>query len=225
VQHQPRTRAQLAQYLDHSLLVPEATDEDVVALCAVAAAERVATACVLPPAVGVSADLLRGTGVGVSSVIGFPSGSHRTVVKVLEIEVAVADGATELDVVINLGNVHGGDWHAVRHELQVLRYAARHTPIKLACETGTLIAEQIKTLCLLAVDEGIDMVKTSTGFHAHGGATVSVVKLMADLVGQSAGVKASGGVDNTAEALAMIEAGATRIGCSATIPILDGMPA
>lgn len=218
-------RRDLACYLDHSLLKPEATYDDIVELCQVAAAEHVATVCVSSSWVGLAATELAGTDVGVSAVVGFPSGAHRVDVKVAELTAAIADGATELDVVLNLGNVHSGDWVAVQRELDTLRTAAGATPIKLILEVGTLEDEQVVELCRLAVGAGIATVKTSTGFHPTGGATVERVRLMAATVGPAAGVKAAGGIRTCADALAMIDAGATRIGCSATVAILDGLSA
>lgn len=221
----PTTRAELAGFLDHSLLAPEATAEQVTALCEVAAAEHVASVCVSPTFVALAAKRLAGTGVGVSAVIGFPSGAHAANVKATEITGACADGATELDVVVNLGPVHDHNWGALRLELSVIRKAAGETPIKLIIESATLTNEQIAAVCELALVEHIDTIKTSTGFHPAGGATVNAVELIADLVsGYGVGVKAAGGIRTTADALAMIEAGATRIGCSATVTILDGMP-
>jgi deoxyribose-phosphate aldolase len=215
-----RDRAALAALVDHTLLRPEATADDVAALCAEAIELAVAAVCVSPsrlpvPDVG---------SIGVAAVIGFPSGAHRPGVKVLEAATAVQAGATELDVVIDLGAAKAGRWDDVRAELVVVRGAAPSPVLlKVIVESAALSDAELDAACRAAVDAGADFVKTSTGFHPAGGATVEAVRRMRAIVGPDIGVKASGGIRDAATALAMVEAGANRLGCSATRAILDGL--
>lgn len=215
-------RATLAARIDHTLLRPEATPDEVAALCAEAVELGVAAVCVSPSLLPVP-DL--GGAVAVAAVIGFPSGAHQPAVKAHEALVAVEAGASELDVVIDLGLVKAGAWRQVVDDLAGVR-ATAPAPVllKVILESAVLTDDELVAACRAAVDAGADMVKTSTGFHPAGGATVAAVARMAATVGPSVGVKASGGIRDTATALAMLEAGATRLGCSATRAILDGMP-
>ncbi|MGE0795279.1 MAG: deoxyribose-phosphate aldolase [Acidimicrobiia bacterium] len=169
------------------------------------------------PAVGGAGRLV------VASVVGFPSGAHPTEVKVAEARRAVADGAAELDVVIDLGAAAAGDWAAVEAELDAVRRAAPHAVLKVIVESALWTRGQLVAACAAAEAAGADMVKTSTGFHPAGGADVEAVATMAAAVGGRLGVKASGGIRDAATALAMVDAGATRLGCSATRAILDGL--
>ena len=164
-------------------------------------------------------------GISVATVIGFPSGAHQPAVKAHEAEVAVDAGADELDMVVNLGLVVAGAWLAVEDDIAAVR-AATPDPVllKVILETGALTDDQIVEACRAAERAGADYVKTSTGFHPSGGATVEAVALMARVVGGRLGVKASGGIRDAATALAMVDAGATRLGCSASRAILDGLP-
>lgn len=215
-----RDRARLAALVDHTLLRPEATDAEVAALCAEAVELGVAAVCVSPsrlPVPDVGA-------IAVAAVIGFPSGAHRSGVKVLEAATAVQAGATELDVVMDLGAAKAGRWSDVRADLEVVRGAApAPVLLKVILETALLDDAELEAACRAAVDAGADLVKTSTGFHPAGGATVAAVRRMRELVGPDVGVKASGGIRDAATALAMVDAGATRLGCSATRAILDGL--
>ena len=216
-------RKELAAYLDHSLLDVRATAEEVADLCDVALREQVAAVCVSPNRVAFTHNILKDTNISVASVCGFPSGLHKVAVKTKEIELALLEGADEIDVVVNLANVFDQKWDLVSRELKEIRLASENKIVKLILEVAVLNEKQIVSLCRCAVDEGIDIVKTSTGMHAAGGATVDSVKLMAETVTGEAGVKAAGGIRTTEVALAMIAAGATRIGCSATLTILDGL--
>jgi deoxyribose-phosphate aldolase len=212
-------RATLASYIDHTLLAPEATADDVVALCEEATELGVAAVCVSPSHLPITEGL--GVGLGIATVIGFPSGAHQPAVKAHEAEVAVDAGATELDVVVNLGLVKAGEWLAVEDDIAAVR-AASTVVLKVILETACLTSDEVVESARVAEVAGADYVKTSTGFHPAGGASVEVVRLLHDTVGGRLGVKASGGIRDRATALAMLEAGATRLGCSATRAILDG---
>ena len=216
-------RTTLASMLDHTLLAPEATPERVDALCAEALALGVVAVCVSPNQVSRAVAALGGAPTAVASVIGFPSGAHRAEAKAHEAGLAVVDGATELDMVVPLGAVLAGDWSEVAAHVAAVRDAAAGAVLKVIVESALLDAEQLATVCRTSVDAGGDYVKTSTGFHPAGGATLEAVRTMRAAVGPDVGVKASGGIRDAATALAMIEAGATRIGCSASAAILDGL--
>lgn len=215
-------RLTLASFLDHTLLRPEATAADVAALCREGTELGVAAVCVSPSRLPIPGDLV-GSGIAVAAVCGFPSGAHHAAIKAAEARRAVVDGATEIDVVIDLGAATAGDWTAVERDVQEVRdLVPGRVLLKAILETAVLDDAGIVAACKAAEDGGADFVKTSTGFHPAGGATVEAVRLMAETVGGRLGVKASGGIRDTATALAMIEAGATRIGCSASRAILDG---
>lgn len=215
-------RATLAALIDHTLLKPEATTDEVVALCEEATNLRVAAVCVSPSHLPITEGL--GLGIGIVTVIGFPSGAHQPTVKAHEAEVAVAAGATELDMVVNLGLVKAGEWLAVGDDIGAVR-AAVPAPalLKVILETAALTDDEIVEACRVADGAGADFAKTSTGFHPSGGASVAAVALMAATVGGRLGVKASGGIRDAATAVAMVDAGATRLGCSASRAILDGL--
>lgn len=220
----PVDRTAVARMIDHTLLAPEATVERVLALCAEARELQVGAVCVSPNQVSVAASALRGSGVGVASVVGFPSGAHRAEFKAAEAAAAVADGAGELDMVVPLGAVVAGEWDLVAaHVAAVRAAAAAPVVLKVIVESAALDDAQLDRVCATAVGEGADYVKTSTGFHPAGGASVDAVRRMRAAVGWDVGVKASGGIRDAATALSMIEAGATRIGASASAAILDGV--
>ncbi len=212
-------RATLAACIDHTLLAPEATADDVVALCEEATDLGVAAVCVSPSHLPITHGL--GFGIGIATVIGFPSGAHQPAVKAHEAEVAVDAGATELDVVVNLGLVKAGEWLAVEDDVAAVR-AASPVLLKVILETACLTREEIVEAARAVEAAGADYVKTSTGFHPAGGASLEAVTLLRDAVGDRLGVKASGGIRDRATAEAMLGAGATRLGCSATRAILDG---
>jgi deoxyribose-phosphate aldolase len=215
-------RPTLAAMLDHTLLKPEATADDVVALCEEATDLGVAAVCVSPSMLPITSGL--GVGIDVCTVIGFPSGAHQPAVKAHEAEVAVDAGATELDMVVNLGLVKAGEWLAVQDDVAAVRQASAGAALlKVIIESAALSDDEIVAACQAAEAAGADYVKTSTGFHPTGGASVEAVRLMARTVEGRLGVKASGGIRDAATALAMVEAGATRIGCSASRAILDGL--
>ncbi len=210
--------------IDHTLLAPEATEERVRSLCAEAVELAVGAVCVSPNQVATAVSALDGSGIPVASVIGFPSGAHRAAVKAAEAVGAVDDGALELDMVVPLGAVLEAGWEEVHAHIAAVR-AAAPAPIllKVIIESALLSDDHIDRVCATAVDAGADYVKTSTGFHPAGGASVEAVQRMRRAVGAEIGVKASGGIRDAATALAMIEAGATRIGASASAAILDGV--
>ena len=215
-------RPTLAAMLDHTLLKPEATVDDVVALCEEATDLGVAAVCVSPSMLPITEGL--GVGIDVCTVIGFPSGAHQPAVKAHETEVAIDAGATEVDMVVNLGLAVAGEWAAFEDDIGAVRAASEgRALLKVIIESAALTDEQIVAACRAAESAGADYVKTSTGFHPTGGASVAAVRLMAQTVGDRLGVKASGGIRDAATALAMVEAGATRIGCSASRAILDGL--
>ena len=214
-------RPTLAAMIDHTLLKPEATTADVIALCEEATDLGVAAVCVSPSHLPIHEGL--GVGIDVATVIGFPSGAHQPAVKAHEAEVAVDAGATELDMVVNLGLVKAGEWFAVGDDIAAVRASSSDTLLKVILETAALTDDEIVEACRVAEGAGADYVKTSTGFHPTGGASVAAVRLMAATGGGRRGIKASGGIRDAATALAMVEAGATRIGCSASRAILDGL--
>ncbi|GAB7193095.1 deoxyribose-phosphate aldolase [Kineococcus sp. NUM-3379] len=212
------TRADVARLVDHTLLRPDASAADVAALCEEARDLGVLAVCVSPSMLPVD-----GTGLVVATVCGFPSGKHTSVVKAAEAAEAVAAGAQEVDVVIDVAAALAGDFEAVRRDVLAVR-AAVPAPgvLKVIVESAALTDEAIVGACRAAEDAGADFVKTSTGFSPAGGASVHAVSLMAATVGGRLGVKASGGIRTAQQARAMIEAGATRLGLSGTRAVLDG---
>jgi deoxyribose-phosphate aldolase len=215
----PVTSAALAALVDHTILRPEATRPEVLAAADEAAELGCATVCVSPVHLP-----LGDRGVSVGTVVGFPSGAHSTAAKAAEAELAAGAGADELDVVVHLGSVKAGAWDAVVADLASVR-AVVPPPlvVKAILESAALTEDELVQACRCAEQAGCDYVKTSTGFSSAGGATVAAVRTMHATVGGRLGVKASGGVRTTAQALALIEAGATRIGTSATRALLAGL--
>ncbi len=223
------TRAQLAAVVDHTLLKPEATPTDVAALVAEAAELGVYAVCVSPSMVPFAIEAIEaGAGrVRVAAVAGFPSGKHLAAVKAHEAAAAVAAGAIEIDMVIDVGAALAGDLRAVGSDIEAVRAATAGAVLKVIVESAVLLDQAdghtLADVCRVAAVAGADFVKTSTGFHPAGGASVRAVALMADTVGGRLGVKASGGIRSTADALAMLDAGATRLGLSGTRAVLDGL--
>ena len=222
------TRGQLAALVDHTLLKPEATPTDVAALVAEAAELGVYAVCVSPSMVPVAVEAGAGL-VRVAAVAGFPSGKHLSAVKAREAAAAIASGATEIDMVIDVGAALAGDLAAVRSDIEAVRVATAGTVLKVIVESAVLLDQAdgrtLADVCRVAEVAGADFVKTSTGFHPAGGASVRAVASMAETVGGRLGVKASGGIRSTADALAMLDAGATRLGLSGTRAVLDGLNA
>jgi deoxyribose-phosphate aldolase len=214
---------ELAKMIDHTLLKPDATEEQIRKLCDEAGSYEFASVCVNPCHVVLCADLLRETPVQVCTVIGFPLGANTTAVKVAESRQALADGATELDMVLNVGMLKSGKTPEVKQEIAavVAEAKAGKAITKIIIETALLTGEEKVLACRLAVEAGADFVKASTGF-AKGGATTADVALMRRTVGTAAGVKASGGIRSYEDAIAMIRSGATRIGTSSGVAIVTG---
>lgn len=215
------SRRELAAMIDHTLLKPEATADDVAALCDEARKLKVCAVCISPTMVALAAARLRGSQLKVAAVIGFPSGAHRSEVKADEAARAGGDGAHEADMVINLGLALAGEWDRVRADIAAVREALTDGQIlKVILETAVLTHDQIATACREAEAAGADFVKSSTGFHPAGGATVEAIRIMAATVGGRLGVKAAGGIRDARTALALIDAGATRLGLSSTAAVL-----
>ncbi|MEO5764499.1 MAG: deoxyribose-phosphate aldolase [Casimicrobiaceae bacterium] len=210
--------------LDHSVLKPESTEREIRAGAGLVREWRVGCYCVQPCWVRTSAQALAGSDAVVASVVGFPHGTGRLEIKSREAAHAVDDGAGEIDVVQNIGALRGGDAQYVARDLAAVVRAVPGIPVKVILETAVLTDAEIRLACRLARDAGAAFVKTSTGFHAAGGATAAAVRLMRAEVGAEFGVKASGGIRTLAETLAMIDAGATRIGTSASAEILAACP-
>lgn len=214
------SRAELAQYVDHTLLKPESTPADVEALIAEAAELGVFSVCVSPSMLPVSTP----AGVAVATVCGFPSGKHHSFVKAAEAALSIEQGADEVDMVIDIAAANEGRFDDVQSDIAAVRGAVPEGKIlKVIIESAALSDEAIVGACRAAEAAGADFVKTSTGFHPAGGASVHAVKLMAETVGGRLGVKASGGIRTADAALAMIDAGATRLGLSGTAAVLDGL--
>jgi deoxyribose-phosphate aldolase len=220
----PGTRVppDLARYIDHTLLKPEATYEQVEQLCAEAARHRFVSVCVNPFWVATCAKLLEGTDVKVCTVIGFPLGASHSAAKAFETRQAVADGAGEVDMVINVGALKSGYFDFVRADMAgVVAAAGPGIVTKAILETALLTDPEKVRACELAKEAGLDFVKTSTGFGP-GGATAGDVALMRQVVGPGMGVKASGGIRDRETALLMVRSGASRIGASASVKIVSG---
>jgi len=215
------TRAELASYIDHTFLKPEAGAQQIAQICAEAANAGFAAVCVAPRHVALAKELLDQAPPHVATVAGFPNGDTLSRVKADETKLAIDYGADEIDMVIAIGAARDGDWNYVRHDIAaVVKAAHGHAIIKVILENAYLSKEQIVQACLCAKDAGADYVKTSTGFAASG-ATVGDVRLMKQTVGSGMFVKAAGGIRDLQTALAMIEAGASRLGMSASLAILQ----
>jgi len=215
-------RATLARMIDHTLLKPEATPAEIERLCAEAAEHGFATVCVNPIYVALAANLLHGTPVAVCTVAGFPLGATPTPVKRFEALQVLDDGATEVDMVIPIGRLKAGQHDVVREDIYALAQLCHEQGalLKVILENALLTDDEKVSACRLAVEAGADFVKTSTGF-AGSGATVADVALMRRTVGPEIGVKAAEGIRTYADALAMIAAGANRLGTSASLKILE----
>ena len=210
--------ATLNRYIDHTLLRPDATAEDIEKLCAEAIEHQMFAVCINGCWVQHAWNYLADSDVSIATVVGFPLGASDSDSKRYETEAAVDNGAHEIDMVMNLGQFINGDHQYIIREIRDVIEAADDRRVKVIVETGHFSDEQITKACQLAVEAEAHFVKTSTGFGP-GGATVEHVRLMRETVGQSAGVKASGGIRDRETALAMIEAGATRIGTSCGVTI------
>ena len=212
--------AELAKYIDHTLLKPDATAAQIKKVCDEAKAYHFASVCVNPSRIKLVADELAGTDVAPCCVVGFPLGAIPAESKAAETAVAVRNGAKEIDMVINIGAAKDGDWAEVERDIAAVKAACGSVLLKVIIEARLLTDDEKVQACLAAKRAGADYVKTSTGF-SKSGATVADVALMRRTVGTEMGVKAAGGVHNRAEAEAMINAGASRIGASSGIAIVS----
>ena len=222
----PEFDSSIAALIDHTLLKPEATAADIRKVCAEARQYRFASVCVNPYWVCLVAGELAGSPVKVCSVVGFPLGASATEIKVAETAAAIRDGAQEIDMVLNIGELRGGNHDAVRGDIRAVVEAAHagSAIVKVILETALLNDEQKVAASLLAKEAGADFVKTSTGFGP-GGATAADVALMRRTVGPAMGVKASGGVRTLEDLRAMAAAGANRVGASASVKIVEATAA
>ena len=215
------SRRQLAKMIDHTLVKPIATREDIKNLCTEAEKNGFGCVCVNPIYVSLATKLLKETDVKVSSTVGFPLGVTLPEVKAFEACKAAENGAREIDMVINLGALKSGDYEAVKKDIETVM-AVKHShgdiTVKVIIETGLLTDKEKVLACKIAKEAGADFVKTSTGLV--GGATVKDVQLMRETVGKDMGVKAAGGIRTLRDALAMIQAGANRIGTSTAVAII-----
>lgn len=212
---------EINRYIDHTLLAADATKDRIIKLCNEAKEYKFASVCVNSCWVRLCADLLKGSGVEVCTVVGFPLGAMVTKAKAYEAECAVLDGADEVDMVINIGDLKDGDYKAVEDDIRAVKKACGDKLLKVIIECCLLTDEEKVKACELSEAAGADYVKTSTGF-SKGGATAEDVALMRKTVGERLGVKAAGGIRDRATAEKMIEAGASRLGCSAGIAIVKG---
>jgi len=210
-----------ASYIDHTLLKPEATEEQIKKLCEEAKEFDFASVCVNPTWVNIAAAELKDATSKVCTVIGFPLGACTSATKAFETKDAIANGANEIDMVINIGALKGGQYDLVESDIKAVVEAANGTLVKVILETCLLSEEEKVKACELSVAAGADFVKTSTGFST-GGATVEDVALMRKTVGSEIGVKASGGVRSLEDLEAMVAAGANRIGASSGVKIMKG---
>ena len=217
------TRDELARLLDHSVLKPEATEHDLRAGAEVVRAWRVGYYCVQPCWVRFAAGLLSGTDARIVSVVGFPHGCDHTDVKARAAAMAVADGAGEIDMVMGFGALRSRHARDVAADIAAVVRAVPAAPVKVILETAALTDDEKRLACRIACDAGAAFVKTSTGFHPSGGASVADVRLLRAAVGPGIGVKASGGIRDLADARAMLDAGASRIGTSASAEILAAL--
>lgn len=220
--HPQKVEQSLAGLIDHTLLKPDASVEKITQLCAEAREYSFASVCINPTNVSLCASLLEGSKVKVCTVIGFPLGANTTAVKVFEAETAIRDGAAEVDMVINIGALKSGNTQLMTQDIRAVVAAAHGAGaiVKVIIETALLSDDEKVKACLAAKEAGADFVKTSTGFSG-GGANVHDIELMRRTVGPVMGVKASGGIHSLEEARALVAAGATRIGASAGVAIVQ----
>lgn len=216
------TEAEFAKYIDHTLLKPDSTRRDAIRIAEEAKAAGFASACILPSWVADAADVLEGTDIAVCTVIGFPHGIQPAQAKAAEVATVVADGATEVDMVLNISALKSGSDVLVMTDIEAVVEAARPggALVKVILECAYLTDEEKRRAARFCLEAGADFVKTSTGFGPSG-ATVHDVRLLRDVVGEEAGVKAAGGIRTLEDALAMIDAGATRVGTSSGLALLQ----
>ena len=217
------TKTEVAKTIDHAVLKPDMTDDDVRSNAAMCKTRGVGCLCVRPTDVALAAQELAGSETIVAAVIGFPYGYNRTEAKALEAKLAIEDGARELDMVMNVGKYLSGDTACVQADIEAVVAEAKPkgVPVKVILETCLLTVEQIPGACKLAEAAGADFVKTSTGF-AGGGATPEAIAIMVETVGETMQVKASGGIRTWEDAIGYLEQGCTRLGIGASEAVLDG---
>lgn len=212
-----RDNARIAEFIDHTMLKAETTRAEIDQLCAEAVEHEFAAVCVNPVWVPRCAEKLKGSRVALATVVGFPLGANQPEIKAAEAALAIRQGATEIDMVAAVGHIKSGDWNQVADDISAVVRAARGTLVKVIIESAHLTPVEIIKASAIAREAGAQYVKTSTGFHAAGGASAEAVALMRLVVGDALGVKASGGVRDCATALRMIANGATRIGTSSGV--------
>ena len=216
-----RPGARIADFIDHTLLKAEATRADIDQLCAEAVEYGFAAVCVNPVWVSRCASMIRGSGVALATVVGFPLGANHPETKAAETGLAIQQGATEIDMVAAIGHIKSGDWAYVADDITAVVRAASGLPVKVIIESAHLTPVEIIKASALAREAGAHYVKTSTGFHPSGGASAAAVALMRLVAGDTMGVKASGGVRDCRAALRMIASGATRIGTSSGVAMVE----
>ena len=210
-----------SKLFDHTLLKPEATEQEISKLCDEAIKYDFASVCVNPCFVPFCSEHLKGTDIKVCTVVGFPLGANEPTAKAAEAAMAVEEGANEIDMVISLGRAKMGDFGYIESEIKRVKNAIGDILLKVILETSALTDEEIVKACTASKNAGAQFVKTSTGFHKTGGASVHAVELMKKTVGDQLEVKASGGIHHLDEVEAMVKAGAARIGCSASVAIME----
>ncbi|AKX34051.1 deoxyribose-phosphate aldolase [Spiroplasma litorale] len=211
----------LNKYIDHTVLKPDATLEDIKKICNEAIENNFATVCINPFRISDAKRILLNKNVGITTVIGFPLGANLTDTKVFETKKAIEDGATEIDMVINIGAVKDQNWDYVYNDIKKVKEVAKDKVVKVILENCLLTKEEIVKCCEIALKANVDFVKTSTGF-SKSGATFDDVKLMKSVVKDICKVKAAGGVRTTEDAIKMIENGADRLGTSGGVQIVNG---
>lgn len=211
-----------AQFIDHTALTAEKTEQDILKLCDEAIEHNFFSVCVNSGYIPLAKQKLQNANVKICTVVGFPLGANLSCVKAFEAKEAIKAGAEEIDMVINIGLIKSSKWDSVKADIQAVLTACEGALLKVILETCLLTKEEITRSCKICRDLGVGFVKTSTGFNK-GGATVEDIALMRQVVGENIGVKASGGVRDTETAIAMIKNGATRIGSSSGIAIINGL--
>jgi deoxyribose-phosphate aldolase len=217
-------RSELAYLVDHTLLKPETTNSDVIAICHEAMELGTYSVCISPTFVDLAKQTV-GEQIKVATVCGFPSGKHQSSIKAMEATLAVQQGADEVDMVIDLGRAVVNDWAAIEADISAVRLMIPDAVLKVIIESAALTDDQIHEACLCALRASADFVKTSTGFHAAGGAELRAIQIMQATVGGKLGIKASGGIRTAEFALELVSAGATRLGLSGTRAVLGGVAA
>ncbi|HIP30471.1 MAG TPA: deoxyribose-phosphate aldolase [Sulfurospirillum arcachonense] len=211
----------LASYIDHTLLAQNATVKMIEKLCDEAKEYSFCSVCVNSSYVKDASGFLKGSDVKICSVVGFPLGAMSTKAKAYEAKVAVEDGADEIDMVINVGWLKSKQFDRVKEDIALLNSTCKDVVFKVILETALLDEEEIRVVCKMSKEIGVDFVKTSTGFSIRG-ASIEDIEIMKDVVGKSIEIKASGGIRDYEKAMSMVEAGATRLGVSAGIAIVSG---